>query len=578
MSRCPTPGIVLIGLACQLSVTSPVLAQTAVPATHERVSLEDAARLTWRIDTRAQGIAALQAIVSDVPEDTNARFELGRVLTWNAQTRAEGVGHLRRVLEQAPQRHDAAETLADVLSWDPQTRAEAIERLRALLEDEPMRTSARLKLAEVLAWNPATRDESHSLYLRVLREDPQSVDAAVGLSRLLSWRGRAHASLKLLSSAPTGAIETPDAFRVRAQAYADIGRPALALEQYERLLAVDPANAAALQASRLVRRGLRPSLEMATEASTESGDPASTKVEWSSVPLRLAFHPTGGDLELSVTGAQAWYRNGTGSSRDRFAGAGLNTPLGNRVRLNGDVVSHAFDRAERTLTGRSQFQIAVHDGYEVRLGVSREQLFSSRLSLAGEQIGDTFYGPSFVNQILVGGSARPGGGWDVWAQGTAGRIRGENVANNSRQEVFAGAGRSFHVGVVTLRPGYSLTWMSYGLDLGGFPSSSPGDGVNAPGIGGYFSPLRFLNQMARFDTTVPVGHSFTIFGGAGVGRQQLEDSISRDFSHRTTSSDGYIGVRLPAGERVSIRTQANYQDVASAFNHLVVQLSVTYGF
>ena len=455
MSRCPTPVIVLIGLACQLSVTSPVLAQTPVPPTHERVSLEDATRLTWRIDTRAQGIAALQAIVSDVPEDTNARFELGRVLTWNVQTRAEGIAHLRRVLEQAPQRHDAAETLADVLSWDPQTRAEAIERLRALLEDEPMRTSARLKLAEVLAWNPATRDESHSLYLRVLRDDPQSVDAAVGLSRLLSWRGRAHASLKLLSSAPAGAIETPDAFRVRAQAYADIGRPALALEQYERLLAVDPANAAALQASRLVRRGLRPSLEMATEASTESGDPASTKVEWSSVPLRLAFHPTGGDLELSVTGAQAWYRNGTGSSRDRFAGAGLNTPLGNRVRLNGDVVSHAFDRAERTLTGRSQFQIAVHDGYDVRLGVSREQLFSSRLSLAGEQLGDTFYGPSFVNQILVGGSARPGGGWDVWAQGTAGRIRGENVANNSRQEVFAGAGRSFHAGVVTLRPGYS---------------------------------------------------------------------------------------------------------------------------
>lgn len=578
MSRYPTSGIVLIGLACQLSVTIPALAQPPVPATHERLSAEDATRLTWRIDTRAQGIAALQAIVSDAPEDTNARFELGRVLTWNVRTRAEGIAQLRHVLEQAPQRNDAAETLADVLSWDSHTRTEAIQRLRTLLEDEPMRTSARLKLAEILAWNPGTRDESHSLYLRVLRDDPQSVDAAVGLGRLLSWSGRARASLKMLSSAPAGAIATPDAFRVRAQAYADIGRPARALEQYERLLAVDPANEAALQDSRRVRRGLRPSLEMATEASTESGDPASTRVEWSSVPLRVAFHPTGGDLELSVTGAQAWYRNGTGSSRDRFAGAGLDTPIGNRVRLRGDVVSHEFDRAGQTLTGRSQFQVAVYDGYEVRLGVSREQLFSSRLSLAGEQFGDTFYGPSFVNHIIVGGSARPGGGWDVWAQGTAGQIRGENIANNSRQEVFAGVGRSFHAGVVTMRPGYSLNWMSYDLDLGGFPSNSPGDGVNAPGIGGYFSPLRFLNQMARLDATVQVGGSFSIFGGAGVGRQQLEDSISRDFSHRTGSSDGYLGIRLRAGERVSIRTQANYQDVASAFDHLIVQLSVAYGF
>ena len=252
--------------------------------------------------------------------------------------------------------------------------------------------------------------------------------------------------------------------------------------------------------------------------------------------------------------------------------------IGDRVRLSGDVVSHEFDRAGRTLTGRGQFQVAVHDGYDVRLGVSREQLFSSRFSLTGEQIGDTFYGPSFVTQAIVGGSARPGGGWDVWAQGTAGRIRGEHVAHNSRQEVLAGAGRSFHAGVVTLRPGYSVSWMSYDRDLGGFPSFNPGDGVNAPGIGGYFSPLRFLNQMARLDATVPVGGSFSIFGGAGLGRQQLEDSSSRDFSHRTGSSDGYLGVRLLAGERVSIRTQANYQDVASAFNHLVVQLSVTYGF
>ena len=131
---------------------------------------------------------------------------------------------------------------------------------------------------------------------------------------------------------------------------------------------------------------------------------------------------------------------------------------------------------------------------------------------------------------------------------------------------------------VTLRPGYSLNWMSYDRDLGGFPSISPGDGVAAPGIGGYFSPLGFLNQMARLDATVPVNEAFSIFGGGGVGRQHVEDASSRGFSPPSASSDGYLGVRFRAGERLWIRTQANYQNVASAFNNLVVQASVTYGF
>ena len=577
MIRYSTPATVLIAVACQLMVARDGRAQTPVPAANQRVSVGDAIRLTWRVDTRSDGVAALQAILVGAPDDADARFELGRVLTWKAETRGEGIAHLRRVVERAPGRHDAAEALADVLSWDPEMRPEAVQRLRTLLDAAPARTSARVKLAEVLSWNPATRDESHDLYLRVLRDEPRSEAATIGLGRLLAWRGRARASLEMLSSVPTTASESPDALRLRAQAYAAIGRPARALEQYERLLALEPADAAALRESRLVRRGLRPSLEMATEVSTESGDAAS-KVESSSVPLRVAFHPAGGDLELSVTAAQAWYRNGGGSSRDRVAGAGLDTPLGNRVHIGGDVVSHDFERAGRTLTGRGQIRFAVRDGFELRVGASREQLLSSRLSIAGEEVGGTFYGPSFVTQLTIGGSVSPGAHWDLWAQGTAGRIRGQNVSANSRREVFAGAGRTFRVGAATMRPGYALTWMSYGLDLGGFPSVASGDGVNAPGVGGYFSPLRFLNQTVRLDATVPIRDSFSLFAGAGMGRQLLEDSGSGGVLRGSGSSEGYLGVRLVVGERVSIRTQATYQNVASAFDHLVGQLSVTYGF
>jgi hypothetical protein len=160
-----------------------------------------------------------------------------------------------------------------------------------------------------------------------------------------------------------------------------------------------------------------------------------------------------------------------------------------------------------------------------------------------------------------------------------GRIDGVNIATNHREEVYAGAGWSFHPGVWTLRPGYSASWMAYDRDLGGFPSTdADGDGITAPGIGGYFSPFRFLNQMVRLDATLPIRQSLVFMAGAGVGRQQVEDSRARDFDHRMTSSDGYFGVRVTAGERVFLGAQITYMDVASAFDRTVLRALLGYGF
>jgi tetratricopeptide (TPR) repeat protein len=598
---------------CQPWLASSAVAQSRRDVTAARMSVAEAALLTWRTETRSAGITALRRILSDDPENGEARFELGRVLTWDIRTRVEGVAMLRQIIGATPERLDADEALAEVLSWDDSTRAEAIVRLRALVERAPARTSARLRLAEVLAWNPATRDESRTLYLGVLEDDGQSIEATIGLARLLAWSGRvaesrawyelaltrnpsnstarvgmaelagwggrARASLKTLAEFPAGTIETPDAIRLRAAAYSQVGRPARALEQYGKLLALEPNNGAALQAARSLRRRLRPVLEMAAESSAESGDPATARVDTSAVPLRFAFHPGNGDTEVSVLATMAAYRNSGGSSRDRSTGAGIDAPVGNRVRLSGDIVSHEFGRGERTFTGRGQFQMALTDNFDVRLGTSREQLSASRLSLGGEESLGVMYGPAVVNQLQFGVGARPGRGWDVWGHATVGRIGGTNIADNMREEVFAGAGKSFHPGAITLRPGYTLAWMSYDLDLGGFPSTDTGgDGINRPGVGGYFAPSRFLNQMVRLDTTVPLGGAFLVVGGAGVGRQQVEESTSRDFSRRVTSSDAYLGIRMQAGDRLSLGSQLTYQDVASDFDRTVLRITMTYGF
>jgi tetratricopeptide (TPR) repeat protein len=573
--------------------------------------VEEASRLTWRTETRPRGVSALRDLVSESPDDLNARFELGRVLTWDVGTRSEGVALLREVATAAPERTDVAEALAEVLAWNDATRSEAVTRLRSLLEHEPHRTSVRLKLADVLSWNPATRDEARTLYLQVLKEDEKSVSAAVGLGRMLSWNGqfaqsrtmyelalfndpanqsarigiaqlngwtgRARASLSTLAAYPAGVIETPDAIRLRAQAYSQIGRPASALRHYDSLIELEPGNRQAVQASHLLRRSVRPTLEIGADGGDESGDYSTDRVRMSSLPVRFSFHP--GDAEVSVMGTMATYRNSNGSSRDASFGGGADVPLGNRVRVSGDLLGHQFDVADRTFTAHGQLQLALHDGFDLRVGLAREQLSSSRLSLAGDQWLDVFYGPSLVNQVSLGGSARPGKGFDFWAQGTKGQIRGVNIADNQREELFAGAGKSFHAGAVSIRPGYSVAWMSYDRDLGGFPPADlAGDGVNARGIGGYFSPFRFLNQMIRLDVTVPAGGALMVVGGGGVGRQQVEDATTDDFGHRTPSSDAYIGLRVNTGDRVSIGAQMNYQDVASAFDRTGLRLTLAYGF
>jgi tetratricopeptide (TPR) repeat protein len=601
VNRLTRPAFVVI--LSQLALASTALAQTS--------PLEDAARLTWRLETRAEGIAALRSLAASSPDDANVSVELGRVLTWDARTRAEGVTLLRNVLERQPARTDVEEALADVLSWTQPTRPEAIRRLRDIIQREPARVSAQLKLAEVLSWDAATRDESRTMYAAILRDDKDSTEAAVGLARVLSWsgrvsearawyeltlarnpdaqaarigiaelegwNGRARASLKTLSAGPGGSLDTPDALRLRAEAYSQIGRPSRALAQYERLLSVDPGNAIALSESRTLRQGLRPSLEIGTELSTESGD-AVNKVETASVPFRFAFHPGGADTEISITWAQAEYRNSAGTRPDRLMGVGADAPIGTRVRISGDLLAHALDGVDRTFTGRAQLQIAVHDGFEIRVGGAREQLLSSRLSLAGELVGGTFYGPSFVTQGTLAVAARANS-WDGWAHATAGDIRGSSIVNNARRELFAGAGRSFRAGTVTLRPGYSLGWMSYDLDLSGFPGDdAPGDGLTKPGIGGYFSPAQFVNHMARFDLTIPIRDAVVIAGGVGVGRQRVEDAWSRDTAAWTESSDATLGIRVRPHDRVSFGVQAAYQDVASAFDRTTVRATIALGF
>jgi hypothetical protein len=260
-------------------------------------------------------------------------------------------------------------------------------------------------------------------------------------------------------------------------------------------------------------------------------------------------------------------------------GFGVDMPAGNRVRISGEATDREFDRAPRALTGSAEVMVVPADRLELRVGVSREQQLSSRLSLSGEEQGGVFYGPAFATEIVTGTTVHPARGWDIWANVLNGRTRGQNIQSNGHAKAFAGVGKTVSVGRASVRSGYALAWMSYQRDLSGYPATDlGGDGVSRRGVGGYFSPSRFSNHSLRVDVTLPVTESLLLVGGASAGRQSVRDVGTGERSDVRPSSDDYLGFRLQMGGRVSVRGQVDYQNVASAFNRTTMRVTCAYGF
>jgi len=583
-------GIVLAGLA----------ETRAAVADGERASLDQARRLTSIVQTREEGIQALRTLAVADPAALAPRLELARVLTWSVSGRGEGIGILHRLEEEYPGNADVVEELARVLSWEPATRSEAIDRLRSLVGRAPDRISSRLLLAEILSWDPRRRDEAEDLYRRALEQHGNSVEARVGLGRLLSWRGdlgearalyesalalaplnsaariglaeaerwagRPRASLRALASLPPDQLQTPEAREVAADAYSDLGRPSRALGEYEAILEVDAGREAARKGAHESRRLLRPTLAIGVDGGTESGDPETSRLETVGMPVTFAWVP-GADVRLGLHAATGQFRNQRGRSRWVSAGAGVEAPLGNRLRATLDLRAFDLPQGVDEITGRLELRAVPAERVEIALGATRELLLDSLLTAAGEEIGGVFYGPVIQAESVARVTVDVGGGWEIFLSGGRASIEGDSVLANHRQAFFAGFGRSIRAGRAWLKPGYTWTRMSYDLDLGGFPPDAlAGDGVTSRGVGGYFSPFRFQNQMIRLDAAWPVGSRVRVEAGGGVGQQQIEDTGAGEFHEATVSSDVRVELSVRATEGLTIRVELTREDVASAFD------------
>jgi hypothetical protein len=407
---------------------------------------------------------------------------------------------------------------------------------------------------------------SRALYQEALNREPGDPAARLGLAEVQRWSGRSRASLQTLASLPADGGDSPGALRRQAEALTDLDRPARALDAYEHLLALDPDDADSQRQAEALRLRLRPRLEIGITGSTESGNPATSRVRSLGVPLAYSWYPTG-DLQLRLRGGVALFENQRGSTRRQSLGAGIEAPAGNRVRLRLDLDGHAFQGGDAELTGRAEVRVSPVDRVELRAGIERDLLLDSRLAAAGEEIQGLRYGPVTEEEAFAGLTLRPGRAWDISVRVARGRLAGDGIADNDRETAFAGFGRTFRRGRASLRPGYSLTWLAHDLDLGGFPPANlGGDGLASRGVGGYFSPFRFLNQMIRLDAAWSTPERWDFFAGGGIGRQQVEDVGSTDFDRTDLSSDVYLGCRWRASDRWHLRAEISRQDVAAAFD------------
>jgi tetratricopeptide (TPR) repeat protein len=593
-----------------IAIFTLLVAGPAIGADSFEQRFELARVLTWKTESRARGVEDLRALVAERPDAVEPRFELARVLTWSPETRAEGVGMLRQLHAERPASAEFAETLAEVLSWDAATRAESIEILRGVVAREPERASASMALAQVLAWSPATRDEAEAIYRDALAKDPDSVEAKVGLARLLSWRGDLEASTsyyrEALRHSPsdaaaatglaevqgwsgrplasldtldeiTGADQSAEVRRARGAAYASLGMPGKARDEYEAALALDPSDNTSRLAAQDLETKMRPRITVGGGGFTESGDPGTDRLEMVAIPVTFEMG-IGGNLTLAIVGARGSFENDLGTTRTTSYGAGISGALGRRVKLWSRFQQNDLDVADSEWTADVDLAFAVTDRVELRAGGARTLLFDSRLSAVGETTASTLYGPAVLESASVGATVRIGTHWDVVATASSGTIAGTGFLDNDRTTLYGGFGRTFAIGHGWLRAGASFYRMEHDLDLSGFPQTDlGGDGVTTRGIGGYFSPFEFTNAMVRVDAAFPAGDKVRFRLSGAVGQQSAEDVFS-DGSSDETSSEAMLGMAWRIHPRVSMDVEVGRMDVASAFDRTRATMGWTFGF
>jgi len=131
-------------------------------------------------------------------------------------------------------------------------RQQALERFQAIAAENPSDIAARLWIGRLhLEMDNPIR--AAAVYESIVATDGQNVDALVGLGVALTRTGQFREAADALAHAEAIAADRVDVLSALGAMHAAAGRPTLGLAYYDRVLAIEPANASSRTAADTLR-------------------------------------------------------------------------------------------------------------------------------------------------------------------------------------------------------------------------------------------------------------------------------------------------------------------------------------
>src|SRR6266540_50227 len=237
-----------------------------------------------------------------------------------------------------------------------------------------------------------------------------------------------------------------------------------------------------------------------------------------------------------------------------------------------------------SITGFGSLTIRPSEALRYSISVRRTNVEESMLAVAGLRpsfgpFAGHRVGAVHDNRVVVGASYRLPASFDVYGEGAVGSRSGANVDDNFFKQLGAGVGynalaRAEDSQLSLLRLGLSFDYfgfaedrLGYGgaslVDIRGLPVSlerlgtdgiSPEPAPGHPGVGGYFSPRRFVSGVARLEGRGRLAPSVDYQASVFVGRQSFTGVAGR----RAAGVSAALTVR--SGQRFSVPVTYTWDD------------------
>lgn len=272
----------------------------------------------------------------------------------------------------------------------------------------------------------------------------------------------------------------------------------------------------------------------------------------SNVELLADYHTESGDLNNRLDfwrfGVRANYRKSSGSlfyfsgthtpymTRDSVLDAwGTNFTVGVKGKLSEQVSTQIeaggtrFSSNTNTINAMGSLNIKPTEQSNLYITGSRSNIEESMLSAVGLRPSSGPFAGELVgrvmdNRVVFGGQSRLIGNLDMFGEAGVGNREGSNVDSNFFRLVSGGIGYNLvataqEEALSLFRVSYSVNYYGFDEDRLGFGGASlltsagrpispallgsdgisPFPGAAAPGIGGYFSPERYISNLIRID-------------------------------------------------------------------------------